>query len=154
MLVHLAISFGVIWFSRRESLRYPPENTQQFKTLVLKLVGQESYNGGMRKNSFGYAGKKVILIKISGGYQAMINGQLCDPGNGPTECDDRDRIDHRCRRVILSSQPVFCLGVHIHYSVGPVMMSRFEAVKPMEPVAAVVDVQQIAVTVVDRGWKR
>jgi hypothetical protein len=29
----------------------------------------------MRKNSFGYAGKKVILIRISGGYQAMVNGQ-------------------------------------------------------------------------------
>jgi hypothetical protein len=66
---------GVIWFSRRQSLRYPPENTHKFKTVVLKLVGRESYNSGMRKNSFGYAGKKVILIKISGGYQAMINGQ-------------------------------------------------------------------------------
>jgi hypothetical protein len=43
--------------------------------LVLKLVGRESNNRGMRKNSFGYAGKKVILIKISGGYQAMVNGQ-------------------------------------------------------------------------------
>jgi len=47
----------------------------KFKTLVLKLVRRESYSSGMRKNSFGYAGKKVILIKISGGYQAMINGQ-------------------------------------------------------------------------------
>ena len=34
------------------------------------------------------------------------------------------------------------------------LMSRFEAVNPMEPVAPVVDVQHIEVTVVDRGWKR
>jgi len=34
------------------------------------------------------------------------------------------------------------------------LMSRFEIVKPMEPVAPVVDVQQIDVTVVDRGWRR
>ena len=33
------------------------------------------------------------------------------------------------------------------------LMSRFEVVKPMEPVAPAVDVQQIEVTVVDRGWR-
>jgi hypothetical protein len=31
--------------------------------------------GGMRKRSFGYAGKTVILTKVFGGYQALINGQ-------------------------------------------------------------------------------
>jgi len=70
----LAIRSGVIWFGSRQSLSNP--NTLiKFKTLILKVVGRESYNSGMRKNSFGYAGKKVILTKISGGYQAMINGQ-------------------------------------------------------------------------------
>jgi hypothetical protein len=40
------------------------------------------------------------------------------------------------------------------------LMNRFEVVKPIEvvrpiePVAPVVDVQQIEVTLVDRGWKR
>jgi hypothetical protein len=34
------------------------------------------------------------------------------------------------------------------------LMSRFEVVKPREPVAPVVEVQQIEVTVVDRGWRR
>jgi hypothetical protein len=34
------------------------------------------------------------------------------------------------------------------------LVSRFETVKPMRPVAPVIDVQQIEVTVVDRGWKR
>jgi hypothetical protein len=29
----------------------------------------------MRKSSFGYAGKTVILTKVFGGYQAVINGQ-------------------------------------------------------------------------------
>jgi hypothetical protein len=29
----------------------------------------------MKRKSFGYAGKTVILTKISGGYQAVINGQ-------------------------------------------------------------------------------
>jgi hypothetical protein len=33
------------------------------------------------------------------------------------------------------------------------LVGRFETVKPVEPVAPVVDVQQIEVTVVDRGWK-
>jgi hypothetical protein len=33
------------------------------------------------------------------------------------------------------------------------LMNRFEVVKPMEPVAPIVDVQQIEVTVVDRGWR-
>ena len=33
-------------------------------------------------------------------------------------------------------------------------MSRFEVVKPMEPAAPAMDVQQIEVTVVDRGWRR
>jgi hypothetical protein len=32
-------------------------------------------------------------------------------------------------------------------------MNRFEVVKPMEPVAPIMDVQQIEVTVVDRGWR-
>jgi hypothetical protein len=34
------------------------------------------------------------------------------------------------------------------------LVRRFEVVNPIEPVAPVVDVQQIEVTVVDRGWKR
>ena len=34
------------------------------------------------------------------------------------------------------------------------LMNRFELVKPMEPVAPIVDVQQIDVTVVNRGWRR
>jgi hypothetical protein len=29
----------------------------------------------MKRKSFGYAGKTVILTKISGGYQAVISGQ-------------------------------------------------------------------------------
>jgi hypothetical protein len=29
----------------------------------------------MKRKSFGYAGRTVILTKISGGYQAVINGQ-------------------------------------------------------------------------------
>ena len=33
------------------------------------------------------------------------------------------------------------------------LMNRFEVVKPMEPVAPISDVQQIEVTVVDRGWR-
>jgi hypothetical protein len=33
------------------------------------------------------------------------------------------------------------------------LMNRFEAVKPMEPVAPIVDAQQIEVTVVNRGWR-
>jgi hypothetical protein len=32
-------------------------------------------------------------------------------------------------------------------------MNSFELIKPMEPVAPIVDVQQIEVTVVDRGWR-
>jgi hypothetical protein len=34
------------------------------------------------------------------------------------------------------------------------LMNRFEAVKPMVPVAPKVDVQQIEVTLVNRGWRR
>jgi hypothetical protein len=34
------------------------------------------------------------------------------------------------------------------------LMNRFEVVNPMEPVAPMVEVQQIEVTVVDRGWRR
>ena len=34
------------------------------------------------------------------------------------------------------------------------LINRFEVVKPMERVAPVVDVQQIEVTLVDRGWRR
>jgi hypothetical protein len=34
------------------------------------------------------------------------------------------------------------------------LMSRFEVVELMEPVAPIVDVQQIEVTLVDRGWRR
>ena len=34
------------------------------------------------------------------------------------------------------------------------LMNRFEVVKPTEPVAPMMDVQQIEVTVVDRGWRR
>jgi hypothetical protein len=34
------------------------------------------------------------------------------------------------------------------------LMNRFEVVKGMEPVAPIVEVQQIDVTVVDRGWRR
>ena len=33
------------------------------------------------------------------------------------------------------------------------LMNRFEVVKPMEPVAPIMDVRQIEVTVVDRGWR-
>jgi hypothetical protein len=33
------------------------------------------------------------------------------------------------------------------------LMNRFEVVEPMEPVAPIRDVQQIEVTVVDRGWR-
>jgi hypothetical protein len=33
------------------------------------------------------------------------------------------------------------------------LMNRFEVVKPMEPVAPIRDVEQIEVTVVDRGWR-
>jgi hypothetical protein len=33
------------------------------------------------------------------------------------------------------------------------LMNRFEVVKPMELAAPIVDVQQIEVTVVDRGWR-
>jgi hypothetical protein len=32
-------------------------------------------------------------------------------------------------------------------------MNRFEVVRPMEPIAPIMDVQQIEVTVVDRGWR-
>jgi hypothetical protein len=34
------------------------------------------------------------------------------------------------------------------------LMNRFEVVKPMEPVVPILDVKQIEVTVVDRGWRR
>jgi hypothetical protein len=34
------------------------------------------------------------------------------------------------------------------------LMSRFEVVKPREPVTPVGDAQRIEVTVVDRGWRR
>jgi hypothetical protein len=34
------------------------------------------------------------------------------------------------------------------------LMNRFEVVKPMDPVAPMVEVQQIEVTVVDRGLRR
>jgi len=33
------------------------------------------------------------------------------------------------------------------------LMNRFELVKPMEPVAPIVNVQQSEVTVVNRGWR-
>ena len=33
------------------------------------------------------------------------------------------------------------------------LMNRFELVKPMEPVAPIVDVQQSEVMVVNRGWR-
>jgi len=33
------------------------------------------------------------------------------------------------------------------------LINRFEVVKPMEPAAPIVEVQQIEVTVVDRGWR-
>lgn len=34
------------------------------------------------------------------------------------------------------------------------LMNRFEAIQQIEPVAPAVDVQQIEVSVVDRGWRR
>ena len=34
------------------------------------------------------------------------------------------------------------------------LMNRFEVVKRMEPVAPIVEVRQIEVTVVDQGWRR
>jgi hypothetical protein len=34
------------------------------------------------------------------------------------------------------------------------LMNRFEVVKRIEPVAPIVEVHQIDVTVVDRGWRR
>ena len=33
------------------------------------------------------------------------------------------------------------------------LINRFEVVKPMEPAAPIADVEQIEVTVVDRGWR-
>jgi hypothetical protein len=53
--------------------------------------------------------------------------------------------------IVILSTFAACVSMGL---IAACLMNRFEFGKPMEPVAPMVEAQQIEVTVVDRGWRR